>query len=138
VHVERIRYLLARHSEGELQFSARAKRARRRLRQRDYRSCESADRFVGGVAGSLQKLECAHEGDDARGEPDDPSSAALANGEIIGKLELFARRMISSLTYYSGLQAVFFLIDVDRGPDRDHRIQPLDVLITHSDAAVTH
>ena len=137
MHVERIRYLLARHRKRELQLPARAKGAGRRLRQRDYRSREGSDRFVGGIARSLQELEGAHEGDDARGEPDDSPCAALANGEIIGKLELFARRMIPSLSYYSGLQAAF-LIDVDGGSDRYHRIQPLDVLVTHSDAAVTH
>ena len=137
MHVERIRYLLARHREGELQFPARAEGAGRRFREWDYRSCEGSDRLVGGVARGLQELKGANEGDDARGEPDDSSSVALANWEIIGKLELFARRMIPSLSYYSGLQAVF-LIDVNRGPDRDHRIQPLDVLVTHSDAAVAH
>ena len=137
MHVEGIRDLLARHRERELQFSARAEGAGRRFRQRDYRPRESSDRFVGGVTRGLEELESAYEGDDARGEPDNSPCAALANGEIIGKLELFARRMIPSLSYYSGLQAAF-LIDVDGGPDRDHRIQPLDVLVTHSDAAVTH
>jgi len=137
MHIERIRYLLARHCEGELQLSARAEGAGRRLRQRDYRSREGSDRLVGGIARSLQELERAHERDDARGEPDDAPCVAPSNGEIIRKLELFTRRTIPSLSYYSGSQAAF-LIDVNRGPDRDHRIQPLDVLVAHSDAAVAH
>ena len=85
----------------------------------------------------MEKLECADQRDRTRGDPDDPRGVALSDWEIIGKLELFARRMIPSLSYYSGLQAAF-LIDVDGGPDRDHRIQPLDVLVAHTDAAVTH
>lgn len=98
---------------------------------------ECSNRLVDDVAGGLEELECANECDRTRDDPDDPRSASLSNREIIGKLELFTSRMISSLPYDSR-QAAFVLIDVDRGADRDHRVQALDVLVAHAHAAMAH
>ena len=67
-----------------------------------------------------------------------PGDAArrMKRVQTLGKLELFASRMIPPLSYDSRLQAA--LIDVDRGPDRDHRVQALDVLVAHAHAAMAH
>src|SRR4051812_29060192 len=134
--VERIRDLLRRQRESELDLTTRSVGADRRLGEgNDRASEEGADRLVGGVVSGLQELKRPDECDSTGSSPHDSRRAPPSYREIIGELELFAGRMIPSLAYYCGLQATF-LIDVNRSPNRDHRIEFLDVFVAHADAAV--
>src|SRR4029077_5659722 len=97
---------------------------------------EGSNRLFGGVTRGLGEMESAPECEGRRGDPHDSRGGASSNKEIVGKLELFAGRTIPPLSYDSRLQAA--LIDVDRGPDRDHRVKALDILVAHAHAAMAH